>query len=577
MTLILVIIITLLVSINLNFGLLSESPGKYWRGWRYRLIFYGTLVGLTFYLGLPALTGPLWGLMPIITGFCVMNAFVTGGVNSFNASYHNEVSPVRPIIFGFIPILICIVIGFFSAEWNSNEKFRDAIGPVITEKSLEEVLPSLNFERHLEVSKAQAIYRSDEALSSTDIDGLETRFQISPASMTKQLVQGKMWWVAPLEFKTFGIWKRKRVSPGFLMVSAEDRRADYKIVTTLKQKYMISSFFGADLHRYVYNQGYSNDRLRDFSYEINDDFEARWVLTLLKPTVGTNLEKVQGIIEVNPETGEITEHDLDSVPAWVDRVYPVETIQQYLAWNGKYANGWGNVFPMFGPKNGNLYEPTQGMIKIPGANEELFSFTDLTSFSTLDETLTGYALVSSRTGQYYRIKASGKNSEAARKTLSDSFNDKGFYAVDPILYSAYGANVWGAPIIFNGRFKFYGVTSEDTTVTAYGGSVKEAFANFRRELAKSNSSIVSVDAEMIESTITILQVFSETVEGNQIRFLQTQEYPSFYLTGSSSMSPEILAIQPGNTARVKFLDTGDARVPLHEFDLHGINLRKPDY
>src|SRR6476620_7072211 len=98
------------------------------------------------------------------------------------------------------------------------------------------------------------------------------------------------------------------------MVSATNER-DVKLIQNvggkdIKIKYQPDAYFGSEISRYIYMNGYMTTGLTDFTFEVDDAGMPYWVMTKYQKTIGFSGNDAIGVIVVNAQTGEIKEYTL---------------------------------------------------------------------------------------------------------------------------------------------------------------------------------------------------------------------------------------------------------------------------
>ena len=165
-----------------------------------------------------------------------------------------------------------------------------------------------------------------------------TYLQLGPATL--QYVDGRMWYVFPLEFDGAGNKARLHaVVPGYIMVSAEDPNATpvehydglYSMTISL------GGGQGSEPDRWAYSHGYSGYVLNDPTLEINDQGLPFYTVTLLSPRVGWTFNAPVGVLVINAHTGQISRYALGGAPDWVDRVYSQQLAMTIANWYGEYS------------------------------------------------------------------------------------------------------------------------------------------------------------------------------------------------------------------------------------------------
>jgi hypothetical protein len=217
----------------------------------------------------------------------------------------------------------------------------------------------------------QAATKASQAMNSglSATRNYATYTNLGPATL--QRVNGKMWYVFPLEFDGSGNKARLHAQvPGYIMVDAEDTSPQARPAEKYDGQFtMIVSGAGgqgSEPMRWVRDHMPDGTKyiLQDPTFEVRDgDLHPFWTVTLLRPQLGQTFMAPVGVAVVDAHTGAITRYDLPghgpdqlSVHApWVDRVYSQDMAEQIANWYGKY--GFGGGWPAFvGSSNANRFQ-----------------------------------------------------------------------------------------------------------------------------------------------------------------------------------------------------------------------------
>ncbi len=216
-------------------------------------------------------------------------------------------------------------------------------------------LPASSTDNMVIVSPDIATTKASQAMA-TGIAGqrnFSTYLQLGPATL--QFVDGRMWYVFPLEFDGAGNKARlDAIEPGYIMVSAEDPNAipvehydgGYSMVVSL------GGGQGSEPDRWAYSHGYSGYLLDDPTLEVNDQGLPYYTVTLLSPWLGWTFFAPVGVLVIDAHTGQITRYALDDVPSWVDRVYSQQMAMTIANWYGEYSQAG---FQGVGSSNANRF------------------------------------------------------------------------------------------------------------------------------------------------------------------------------------------------------------------------------
>jgi hypothetical protein len=223
--------------------------------------------------------------------------------------------------------------------------------------------------------------------------------RVTLGAPTIQKINGKLVWAVPLEHSGFFKWASyTEGTPGYILVSATNPR-DVTYVEDYLIKYPPKAFFFDQLERHVRLAGGFFNGLTDYSFEINDDGEPYWVITTYKNLTGIRLPEADGVIIINATTGETKRYSMSDVPAWVDRVQPIDFDMTQIDNRGRYIHG------LFNFSNRDKFQTSEGSAIVYN-NDRCYLYTGLTSVGT-DESTIGFILVDmvTKTPYLYQIGA----------------------------------------------------------------------------------------------------------------------------------------------------------------------------
>jgi hypothetical protein len=272
-----------------------------------------------------------------------------------------------------------------------------------------------------------------------------------------QSENGRLVWVAPLDFQGALQWLARRVSPGVVIVDAEKPDAAPELRQRAPMRYIPSALLNDNLLRHVWFR-YGSELLLEATLQLDAQGDPRYLVTLGRPTIGWTGERVTAVVIVDPATGameRIPRERFDTLPAWVSRVYPPELVVAYNDWFGRYVHGWWNA------------QTTKLDVHLP-ARRDVFGlllgdgrfvwFVDHTSPNGSDASMTGFTYTDSRTGAltYYTSSGGEYNSRAAEQAVAGNpvIKQGRLIATQPILYALFGQNTWVVPAVAdNGKFQ----------------------------------------------------------------------------------------------------------------------------
>lgn len=393
--------------------------------------------------------------------------------------------------------------------------------------------------------------------------------EVQLGEMVLQKVKGKLYYVAPLEHRGIFQWlsNHSRGSKGFVMVSATNPQ-DVHLVQSLNGrdvylKYQTQGFVLDYLPRYLYFHGIVNVGMADFSFEVDDDLNPYWVVTLYRNKVGYSGPDAVGVVLVHAETGEISRYDLDNLPAWVDRVQPELFIYNQIKNWGEYINGyWNTIFA----KTGTLKPTDNELHLIYGNDDRVYWYTGITS-SGKDESTVGFLLVDSRTKEAKWYKVAGANETSARKSAEGQVQEKGYRAGYPVLYNISGVPTYIAPLKDKeGLLKAVAFVSvENYNLVGVGPDIESALRAYRQSLTSKGNMIVPQSALSQLPVQGRISRITHVVKGGESYFYLMLEGDSRIFIGTAGISPKLPLAKPGDTVTLIINDATESTVNINEF------------
>lgn len=425
-----------------------------------------------------------------------------------------------------------------------------------------------------QVSYAQAVWKGNKALSQVEGGAIGSRFKIGEYHVQK--LKDELVWVAPLEFQSFSVWQSAGVTPGFVMVSAEDPNREPQLVSNRKLKYLDSAYVGDNLWRHVVSNGYAFKGLDDPTFEVDDEGNPFYVYTRFEYAIGYDGAKPVGALVVDPETGGMTEYSLEELPAWIDRIVPEKEAYARLVWYGEYVNGWMNSW--WGERD--VVMPTDNDLSLVWTDDgRACWFTGMTSTKETDHSLVSIVLMDSRTGQVreYRVDGAADEEDVIGAVQSAVSNYKDWVPTPPIPENVYGKLAWVVPVVnTNGVPQRIAIVSADASKVALGETVKQALAEYRRKMAETGERVVAEDSGTKASVQAIVTRFAADTRGGNTTYLFTIGTSPVVFSGTSDVSPELPLTREGDEVVVEFLDTEETVAPVERFQNLAVTTRVSD-
>ncbi|CUU46869.1 MULTISPECIES: cell shape-determining protein [Clostridium] len=380
--------------------------------------------------------------------------------------------------------------------------------------------------------------------------------QVSVGQLTLQSVNGQLCYVGPLEHSSFLKWISNREGTiGYIKVSATNQN-DVELVTQLdgkdiRLKYLNSAYFLSDLNRAAYFRDMKAGHT-DYTFELDDSGRPYWVITRYDTGVGITEEKAIGALVMDAQTGESTIYNTDNLPEWVDRIQPMKYINRYINKWGELVHGVLN----FTDKD-KLKTTTDGMNIIYNKGV-CYYYTGITSVGS-DESLVGFMLTNTRTGETKMYKTAGATEEASMRSAEGKVQQYGYKATFPYLI-----NIQNEPTYFmtlkdsNGLVKQYAMVNVKNYNTVGVGDTLQATLNkYLEGLTNTNISLESGNQEeVIRGEVERIGLVIK--EGTSIYDIKLKNNENIFSV-STETSREVALTQVNDSVEMKFIKVGDNR------------------
>lgn len=595
------------------FGRGEQFNGRRFMRWFIGYFIFNYLVCLAIlYLGQPALTGPFWGwqwvLWPLIFS-CVGNLFAfaspaigalegaaaisqggrsrsSSGITSRIPSKYSR-GAVASAIFGLafvlvFGILISFLITIFTTWFDVNAKALAAIPNVKIQSS--PALPPTDANNIVLVSQSVASYKGQQVLGSTG-QNLGSAYGIDPASYTLQSINHHLYYVAPLSYNNIFANLSSSTTPGFVVVDAENPQAIPQLYTEQKLAgaslaYLPGALLNQDLLRHVYLSGYTYGRLLDPTLELDDNFHPYWTISLMQPIRGYVGDTLSEVLIVDAHTGAITKYNPQSVPAWVDRVMPSDTVTQYLQWWGLYHSA-----PWFNPSGQGQQQPASTPELLYNKVDEPVWLIPMTSASSNDNSSTGVFLFNTHKNEadFYPLSGLGIGDNVTKTFSSTRANIRNYDVASVQLYQIYNTPTWVAIYVQSTSsgdiFQAVGIVNArnlNGDNVQFEATLPQALQDYQQWLTQQGNGGSPSGGGNTTQTFTgkVLRVSSIQQGTNSTIYYLQIEGQSGIFTANLSLSPKLPLVQPGDTVTGTYTGGGTV-INLQTFNDTSINVGAP--
>ena len=506
---------------------------------------------LLFYFNLPVLNYGFIALPIILLIVTIIGVFIFTRFKVVNEKKIQMIEKPNKLFFIIIGLLLFYMLVFplfTSLPMFRSQSFKNLIGSVADGKSIANHIEPISIDEIRVVDEELAYLLGEKILGSQPALGS----QVELGHFCIQKVGDDLYWVAPLLHSGFfKWWNNQEGTSGYVMVSATNER-DVKLVQNIggkdiKIKYQTEAFFGSQIQRHLYFNGFATVGLTDYTFEIDDLGNPFWVATVYDKKIGFAGNDATGIVVVDAQTGAMTEFKIAEAPKWVDRVQPIDFVEEQLNDWGEYVHGYWNF------SNANKLQITEGLTLVYGKDNKSYWYTGLTSVGK-DESAVGFVLVDTRTKETTFYKQSGATEFAAQGSAEGKVQEKGYKSSLPIPYNINSIPTYVMTLKDDGGLvKMYAMVAiSDYTIVGVGNSMREALTSFKSAYNmtgnKLNSSSLT-NKKQLNSVVT--RITNDVKNGNSFYYFTTKDYPNIFV-GSSQISNQLPVTIVGDSVKISF-------------------------
>lgn len=391
-----------------------------------------------------------------------------------------------------------------------------------------------------------------------------------------QKVNNDYVYIAPIEFSGLFKWWKGKSTPGYFTISATDSTDNPKFVKS-EMSYTPSSYFQKDLERHMRMKFPNMIFYGDSQLEIDEEGKPYYIRSYGDFISARNGFEVQGIVLVDPASGKTEMYALADVPSFIDGAVSPEVVSLQNSYYGNYVNGFWNS--KFGKSDVKLPsdEGTEANVSpIFDENGDMYYFTDFTSPKEGVDSMLGYSLTNSRTGEavYYtgNLQESYMDSQGALQIIEKKFIEKKWDGEMPILYNFYGEASWLTPVLDANGFlqNYFIVSAANPEISVYGNTPNEALKLYKTALQRGGGTVDGTSkAEEKQVSGKVERVYKEKAENATIVYFLLDNNQNYMI--SSENSPKAIYLQADDDVNVTYLDTGEEFLPAKALVIQGLN------
>lgn len=524
---------------------------------------------LFFYFGMPVINFGFAPLPLMLIVLLVLSVILT--VNAENKGTAANPKPKigfkkwhRIPVFGILILLAYVVLGpiLTTLPLFRSAAYRNMIGKVHNGTEISKHIAPISLDRIRVVDEPLATLLGEKILGSDQ--GLGSKSELGEFFIQK--VNNELYWVAPLLHSGFFKWLNNTAgTEGYVMVSATNER-DVRLVQNLngkdlKIKFQPGAYFGSEVARHLYFNGYATTGLADYNFEIDEAGKPYWVVTKYRKKIGFAGNDAIGIITVDAQTGDIKEYGINNVPAWIDRIQPISFIEEQLADWGEYVHGFWNF------SNEDKLMITETLTLVYGQDNRSYWYTGVSSVGK-EESAVGFMLVDTRTKEATFYGQSGATEYAAQRSAEGKIQEKGYKASLPIPYSINNIPTYVMTLKDGGGLvKMYAMVAiGDYTIVGVGNTMRETLMSYKNVFNMAGNRISSnTKANSSELKAVVTRIQSDIKNGNSFYYFTVQGSPKIFI-GSSQISNELPVTIVGDSIDISYDTDTEELIDVSKFD-----------
>ncbi|WP_186578858.1 hypothetical protein [Aquibacillus kalidii] len=390
-----------------------------------------------------------------------------------------------------------------------------------------------------------------------------------------QKVNEEYVYIAPVEFSGFFKWWNGDQTPGYFSLSATDS-SDNPTFIEEEMVYTPSSYFNKNIERHIRLKYPNKIFYGDVQLEIDDEGKPYYIRTYGDFISARNGFVVNGVVVVDPQSGDTSAYNMEDIPAFIDGAVAPEAVSKKNSYYGNYIHGfWNSVFAKSDVKLPSDEGTEANVSPIFDENGTMYYFTDFTSPKEGVDSMLGYSLTNARTGKatYYtgNLEASYMDSQGALDIIEKQFIEKEWNGEMPVLYNFYGEASWLTPVLDSNGFlqNYFIVSAANPELSTYASTPNEALKKYKTTLQRGGSSVDgSSDAQEKQISGTVLRAYKEKAENYTIVYFILDNKQNFMV--SSENNPMAIYIQENDKVTLTYLDTGESFSPVKEMTIQGL-------
>lgn len=407
--------------------------------WKVSLIFIlSILAAITYYFYLPPISPwvrPFWYILMGFSGLLTLILFLSRKKRLFKLSF-------------FACLLLCLALLFgnllSSPVWNAD---RYAQLLTVEERAFPDGMKEFSLptdDNHIYASFPALDITAAQIIAARKAGGLQKNAsQFSIGQTYSHMSDGNQnYYLTSIAYDNTLKWflNHWKGLPAYLKTDLSTQQSEY-IPLENAIKYSESDFFFRNIHRYL-RFCYPDCLFAPVCLETDTLETPYWVCPVKSPSIGLfGGMEIKEVILVNAITGGHKKYPADSVPDWVDNVYPTELFLSHFNSYGLFRRGYLNS--ILGQED--CVQATKGC-GYAVMEDGLWDYTGVEGMNGSGLTITGFALFNRRSGVCIYYPVSGASEASAMEAAEGKVQHLSYQAAFPSLVNIGGEATYFVPL-----------------------------------------------------------------------------------------------------------------------------------
>lgn len=555
-------------------------------------------VWLTLYGAKPAFVGVFYGMWFLLIPLTITLIITIAADFIASADYGASIGAGWAV-----SLVAMVVIGFMGLYASCGPVTKDdglklAQTISVTNES-ETDYPDTDVNHMVQVPEEAARFKASNVVAEkavTEDNGqiinLSTAFY--PGKLELQSVQNHLYWIAPLDFSSWTAWKQvSQVSPGYIVVDAEDPNVDPQVRIGYKMRYTNSAYISNELSRRLYINGFNDWSIDDLTLEVDDDWRPWFTASLNRPILRGTGSIPQKFIIVDPQKfdgqSDVQVFDLkdssQGVPDWVDRVYSKDAVIKMVNWWGDYSNTNNPAKFCCNRSSAGRYKVASDPVLVYTKGDPNDPATSghpnwqilITSLND-DTSATGLMLFDARDNKarlYPILAGTPIESQMTAIFAGISLNSRDDWEPQHLsVHKIYGQAVWVASYVlakgntsqgksFTGIGFVVAAKDVNAADVAFASNKQEALSLFRAKLAHQTSNQAPEENSQNKDLSGTIETIATQFESGETIYLMTlTQLPGKVFKANRTVSLELAFAKSGDKVAIRYQDVNsDSSVP----------------